>query len=710
MKKIISILVLIFMIIHNEGSMTFALEGKVVSDSNKQSELMKSFNEVNHYTDNFFTPKKYLTDEEIAEQTVIRNQFVDDGALIPNFKTLPPVKKLRLMMYAKKHPELQAQIKSKQEENIPLNPKETVVLNCEFMEYFAERTELEATGDVVVTFPQNDTTLKADKLIYNQSSNVIKAINNVVVVSNGQEMKGDYLLIDLNEENAFLDKPITDFRQIHCIAKKGFMYGDKIIQEQGGMYITDHMKIDMRADMFGPDLDRLNVDPENKAYFMKENHGEKFRINTKEIVINAKKEHDTVQLKHATIYFADKKVGTIPRITLHTNKNRDFVEGDFPELGTLTNMGLYVGPGFVFDTPRGSTLKVVPMFNYQSGADSDHMFGFGGIGKFKSSSNKTDFGYGTTNKTFIMTGIQYLDDNLYLQYGANRFIDDWFMGYRMPRLMGELIYQKSYSHADFLAKNKDLIFTHRVAGGYMQDGVGGLDAPPLGEDGIGSFRAKYMAEVVQTLFRFNDEMKDTINARFDIISQGAFAFYGTGDTQFIGRIGPRLHSQYKNWMQDAGYFLSAYDDNTPFIHYDKYYYGRSNVYLRESFRLFKYLTLSWMGSLNLSDDAPNKNMLQECTFFFGIGPDDVRLNIGYDIVRQQAFITMAMHLDAKGSSMVYDKMVIKNPERLGKYQKPQNEYFDPALNKLTSNQLKEGSVKEVEYAQVDDIIPEDKEH
>ena len=54
MKKIICALVLIFMIFPSK-SISFAVEeGKVVSDSQKQQELMESFGEVNRYTNGFF--------------------------------------------------------------------------------------------------------------------------------------------------------------------------------------------------------------------------------------------------------------------------------------------------------------------------------------------------------------------------------------------------------------------------------------------------------------------------------------------------------------------------------------------------------------------------------------------------------------------------------------------------------------------------------
>ena len=547
------------------------------------------------------------------------------------------------------------------------------ILECDFMEYFAERTELQADGHVVMFFPQNNSTIKADKVIYNQTSNLIKAFGNVVLISDQKELFGDYMQIDMNEENAFLDKPVTDFFQIHAKANKGYMYGDKIIQEQGSLLVSKTTKIDLKAEMFGPDLDRMFVEDKDKSYYKKDSHGEKFRIKTNDLIINSKKEHDTVTLKHAEVYFNEKKLGTIPSITMHTNKTQDYVEADFPEIGTLTNMGLFAGPGFVFDTPKGTTLKVVPILNYQGNGDnpSDNKIGFGSIVKFKSGTNKTDMGYGTANETFIMRGLQKLDDNLYFQYAANSYMDDWFMGFRMPKLLGELVYHNEFYNPDFIGKDKDMTFSHRVAAAYAQDGSG--SGPLLdGEGSVGTMRFKYMGEVAQTFYKLNDEYTSPFNAKLEMVGQGSAAVYGTGDTQMVARIGPRIHTQYKNWMQDVGYFLSAYDDKTPLVRYDQYVYGRSNVYLRESYRLCKYLTLSWMGSLNLSQDSWDGKMIQENGFYFGIGPDDIKLNIGYDTVRQQSFVTMALHLDAKGTTIDYKKMVIKNPDTLGKSKNGEN--------------------------------------
>lgn len=717
MKNKLAILI-ILLLAFSQNLSVFASDAKVVSDSEKQKqkELLDEFNSVNQYTNGFFTPHINTTAEDkdaVPEKKDLYTEAEIERQLNQH-NTLTPVKKLRLnfhkqMILSKKnHTSLIKGLISKQNKNIqaqtpePQNKEQADIL-CDTMQYFAPQTELEADGHVVMTFPQNNSTIKADKMVYNQTTNLIKAFGNVVLINGSREMHGDFMQIDMNEENALMDKPVTDYFQIRAKAQKGYLYGDKLIQDQGNIMITKKTMVDVKSDFFGPDLDTMIVDKRYKSYLKKDSHGDKLKIKTDELIINSKKEHDTVTLKHATLFFGEKKLGTIPSITMHTNKSQDFAEANFPELGTMTNLGLYAGPGFVFDTPKGSTLKVVPILNYQGNGDTgDSSFGWGGIAKFKNATNKTDFAYGTANKVFLMRGLQKLDDNLYFQYAANSYMDDWFMGFRLPKFMTEIVYQETADPIkNFLGKGKDMLFTQRVTGGYMQDG------PPQSalfdnEGGIGTARFKYMAEAAQTIYKWGDVAESPINARLELVGQASTAIYGTGDTQMVGRIGPRIHTQYKNWMQDTGYFMSTFKDNSP-LGFDRYVYGRSNVYARESFRLCKYLTLSWLGSLNLSQDSWDGKMMQENTFFFAIGPDDIKLNIGYDTIRQQSFVTMTMHLDAKGSQIDYKKMVIKNPDTLGKTDRQTTD--DSAFTPISAFSVpsSDNYSTVIEHAQVIDI-------
>jgi len=679
-------LILLIIILATSNNLSFAdQEGKVISDAMTKKKTMEAFADINKNTDNFFTPvltpeQKKVRAEEKARAKAGQEASKGDGQMRG---TIPPVKQLRLMIKNRNKPK-EAAVAIDETAS-----KNQALLDCDSMEYFAERTELEADGHVVMFFPQNNSTIKADKIVYNQTSNLIKAYGNVVLISDGKELLGDFMQVDMNEEVSFMDNPTSDIFQIRAKAKKGYMYGDKIIQEQGNLLVTKKTMIKLRSEMFGPDLDTMYLANKDRSYIKKDAHGEKFKIRTDELIINSKDEHDTITLKKAEIYFDEKKIGTLPSLTIHTNKTQDYIEGNYPEIGTLSNLGFFAGPGFVFDTPKGSTLKLIPILNVNGG------IGMGGLAKFKSATNKTDMGYGSAGEMFVLRGKQKLDDNLFLQYGSNSYMDDWFLGYRMAKYMGELVYQDMFINEDFMGKNLDMTFTHRASAGFMQDGntgAGNLNQVGGDDGGVGTARFKYMAEAAQTLYSLNCDRylqdattknvakDDILAARIEMVFQGSAGVYGTGDTQMIARVGPRVHTQYKYWMQDVGYFLSGYSDQTPLIMYDKYMYGRSNAYVRETVRLNKYLTVSWLGSLNMSQDSWNGNLMQENTFFFSVGPDDIKLNIGYDTVRQQSFVTMALNLDAKGTNIEYKKMVIKNPDTVGKSKngKNNNNSFAPS--------------------------------
>ena len=276
------------------------------------------------------------------------------------------------------------------------------------------------------------------------------------------------------------------------------------------------------------------------------------------------------------------------------------------------------------------------------------------------------------------------------------------MGRRMAKYMAELLYQDGVRLKNFAGPNHDLTFKHRLGAGYVQDSdVNRFDEKSIKSSELGTTRFKYMAELSQNIFNYED--KDNLKiARLDVVMQGSAAVYGTGDTQFLGRIGPRLHTQYKYWMQDIGYFQSAYEDNTPVPRFDTYRYGKSSVYLREALRLNKYLAVAWSTTLNLSGDAPNGDMFQENAFMFALGPDDFKVNIGYDIFRQTTYFGVNVALDMKGTNVHYDKLVIKNPDKLGNDDKKEV--------KEISFENKTQQIKPVrKYAEVIDIEDPNKE-
>src|SRR5574344_1031957 len=182
----------------------------------------------------YFKPYEPPTQEQLEDE-LLEKQKNEKDDLLGNYNkssgTLAPIKRLRMKYhYWQNH---KSDPKVAKEEKVELLPEEKnqIILNCEEMEYFADRREIEANGNVSVYFPENEVTVKADRIVYNQDANIIKAFENVRIIKSTGEIDGDYLKIDMNEENSFMNNPVSALYQLKIISKKGYMYGDKIIQE-----------------------------------------------------------------------------------------------------------------------------------------------------------------------------------------------------------------------------------------------------------------------------------------------------------------------------------------------------------------------------------------------------------------------------------------------------------------------------------------------
>ena len=116
-------------------------------------------------------------------------------------------------------------------------------------------------------------------------------------------------------------------------------------------------------------------------------------------------------------------------------------------------------------------------------------------------------------------------------------------------------------------------------------------------------------------------------------------------------------------------------------------------------------------------------MFQENRFIVAFGPDDFKISLGYDFVRQTTYFGFNVAFDTKGTSIKYGKMEIKNPEKLGKNANPEKSEeerklaFSPAGKKSdevqTTNKKSKSTENEkstvLKYAEVIEIEDPDKE-
>ena len=539
-----------------------------------------------------------------------------------------------------------------------------VLLDADNIEYNDETMDITATGKPVLVFPPQKVTIKADKMIYNKAANTLKAYGSVDVIRDGRHMYGDYMQINLNEENAFLDNMHTKESVMKMESEKAEMDNDKITLYNGKMVSEDSYLLDFHTRIIGGNhFYRMLIDEDEKSSVADGlDVGETaVNIKAKDVYFNAKENNNVITLKKAKIKYGDTELFRIPSITIHTDRNRNFFDANYPEFGSRSVLGMFAGPGFVFDTPLqgGSVLKAIPIINNKSG------IGFGAMLKYRSATNFTHMGYGSSADAYILKGQQFLDDKLYMQYGINSYMNEWFLGRRMAKYDAELIYHDKGVIHSTIGNGLDLNFRHRFGLGFMQNSSYNRHGEHIPVNNMSTLRTRYMAEASQTLFSYQDIEKRRLFS-LGLVMQGSAALYGTGDTQFIGRVGPRIHTQYKYWMQDINFFATTYQDNSPMKAYDSYRYGRANVVIREALRVNKYLTVAWSGTITLSGDSPSGDMFQENSFIVALGPDDFKINFAYDWVRRQTYFGCIIAMDTKGSSLEYEKMEIKNPDRLAK--------------------------------------------
>ena len=591
--------------------------------------------------------------------------------------------------------------KSKREKIADEKEKTQITIDCKHMDYITESGLMTATGDVLVTFPHQGTTLTADFLTFDKATNKMHADGNVVITKGDQKTYGESIDIDLNEESIFIEKPLTQNPEIKIVAQEGYVQRNVITQVNGRIDVEHSSPLMMRTSG-GPDariyMNSMKV-PEEERRYITDGKSKIFKVKAHEIIINSEENLDILQLKKAEITSCGKTVLKIPRLKIYTNKGHDFVEGNYPELGSRRYLGMYIGPGFVFQLPKGCLLKLIPALTYKG------KIGVGGVARFWSATNETQVAYGTSKSKIVIRGEQKLDDNLKFVYASYDYIEDWMLGRRMPKYGGDFIYKKKYIGTPF-SKNYPTVFENRITAGYFQDMYEDKYFSQLAGNDIGTTRFRYMARLTQPFFKYENDEKQFYTS-LGLNLEGSAGLYGTGDTQMIGRIGPNWHMQYRRWMQDLGYMQSAYDDNTPMPVFDAYRYGKSMVYIREYLRVCPYLVLGWQGSVTLTDDTYNDKLFQECSFYASLGPQDVKLNFGFDFVRQNAFINMVLAVDPKGTTVDYDKMVIKNPENFNKLRKKNEELYKAANDlpkkKDASNGILTKAVVEDIKENIDDI-------
>jgi len=570
-------------------------------------------------------------DKETLRTTVEKKEFA-----IPN-----PLDELTLRRIKEAEKNTKTPVVEEQKSGISIDSKK--------LEYFDETGELEATGDVVIK-SANGTVVTADRAVYDKNLNVIKLYDNVILSQGPNKLEGEYMAIDLNEENALMDTVAASFgTMIRMRAPEAYAYTDRIEAVNGSIELAKKLDLKLKSSGFERYANMLILEDEI-SFDKKKERISPYKIKTKEIIVNSEKDHDVLTLKNSDLYYKKVKIVTINSIELFSDKEMSYIEANIPfDAGSMSDFGQYISLGHVFKLPTGATLKLSPALVY------DDEIGVGALASLKTKRLKIDAAWATSSENLILDGEYRFKDNLWFDFARHAYKDEWFLGGKRAGHLAQLVFDDSYEIEDIEAN-----FRHRLTLGYASD----YHKEHQESNNYGTMRLRWQNELNKNLFTIANEEQD-MSLDLGVFGQSMATVYGTGETTALVRGGPSIVTRIKNWKSRIRYAVGGFHGASPFK-FDEYTYGKSSIDIDESIKLCKYLSIGYRGVISPLKDNRDKDLMTENSFYAVAGPEDIKLAFSYDTVRHNARFDVLFFLGTDNAGVDFEKMTIKNPETLQK--------------------------------------------
>ena len=529
-----------------------------------------------------------------------------------------------------------------------VDDKNKFQINADKITYDDTEGNVYAKGNVEIIAKAQGVVLKADDAVLDKPSQTLKLHNNVKIIKDGIEMLGEYLLVDLNEQNILMDNPTVEAYQFLIQAQEGYLIANDIQMINGTIKSTRQNEFALETRGFQRyenvavdylrqrNIDRSNIESQRKQVY---------KIDSKEIVITSYRDHNSLLLKGSDIYYNNHKIVRNSDIEIVSDKENTVSEINSPEAGTLRNFGTYIGYGFVYKLPKGQTLKLLPALVY-----GDSNIGVGIIGRHRSPNSLVEAGYASSTTNLVVRGRYKLSDGLSVRYGRNAYMSEGFMGARRSGYAAQLEYTKSYAVRDLDAR-----FNHGVYAGIFSD-----YQKHDQEEAYCTTRFRYIAELRKNLFRFENKEQD-FSVALSALAQSAATLYGSGQTTGVARIGPFLTTRLKRWESSLGYMFAGVHGDSPFV-FDKYRYGKSSIMLNEKFNFNDKFALGFRATVSPLKDNYEEDLLTESRLYAIFGPQDLKLCLSYDFVRDIAHLDFLFLIGSDSSRINFDKLTTKDAD------------------------------------------------
>ena len=520
-------------------------------------------------------------------------------------------------------------------------------INADKIAYDDENGNVIATGNVEIIAKAQEVKLKAQNAILDKEAQLLKLSEDVRIIKGGTEMKGESLIVDLNEENILMDNPTLEAYSFLIQAQEGYLIANDIQALNGVVKATQKKEFPlvtrgfMRLDSItrNPFFDKV-LFPEDDINSSKK---QSYKIDSKEIVITSYKDHNALLLKGSNIYYNNHKIVRNSDIEIISDKKQQIVETNMPEAGNLRNFGTYIGYGIVKRLPQGHTLKFMPVIAY---GDSD--VGVGAIARYRARHGVIDGGWNTASDNLVVRGKYNFANNLGFNFGRNAYMPEGFMGARRSGYAAQLQYAKSFKISDLNAT-----FSNGVYAGIFSD-----YQKHDQEDAYSTTRFRYMAQLTKNVKRYKNKEQSFI-ASLDASAQGAATVYGSGETHGIIRVGPQLTTRVKRWESVLGYYITGEHGQSPFL-FDLYRYGKSTITINEKFHFNDKVALGVRMFVTPMKDNYENDLLTECRFYLIAGPKDAKVALSYDFVRDIAHFNFMFLIGSDNSSLSFNKLTTKD--------------------------------------------------
>lgn len=555
---------------------------------------------------------------------------------------------------------------------------ETIEIVSDHMDYFRDEDKVVATGNAVVTSADKQSKMKADKITFYRDTNELVAEGNVRALKSNAIVYGSFMRVDLNKNVGFMTSPKTGNSLVKIVAREGYVYSKdmEFIKghakfAQGLNYIVGTAPIYTGFEkMDNERMLKLCQSPRYKAT----HESISYRVKAKEIVIKSGEDRNIIEMKKAKIYKNKKKIGSVSKFVSSSETKMAEMDTNLPDFGYQRQMGAYLGPSYIFDGPGNSTLKLSPLLMYdgagETGEGGNGGAGVGLMGRLRTFNNTTQVGYGSPRQKLVIKGKQEFDDERFsINYSANSFIDDWFMGGKMPYKYIDLAFNDETQLTDL-----GLIYKYRYSGAIASDykvGTAGdwrmnsdQAKSKLPDNNLGWSTLKFKAQgefsPTKPLYEIKDKLYVSASGQYDINQ------YGTGQTYSILRVGPTFVATPNDRLRlRGGYYMSGIQGESPFS-WDQYYLGKQSVNVGYEYQCTKRLALGASHTYNLLKDNYDGRMLAENRIFVKYGPEDFKFCFSYDTLWRRTAMSVNMLVGSENSDVEFDKLKVKEFKKLQK--------------------------------------------